>query len=95
MSRSWLAVLFLLAALPAAAQQQQGGATWQQGGANTWQQVPGSQRQPPGLTPLPQANGLAPELSDNYQRMLQQRRLNERMESGSALILQGAIPRDR
>jgi hypothetical protein len=94
MSRPWLLALCLLAAAPAAAQQQ-GGASWQQGGSNTWQQIPGSQRQPPGLTPMPQANSLAPELSDNYQRMLQQRRLNDRMESGSALILQGVIPRNR
>jgi hypothetical protein len=55
--------------------------------------VPGSPPAATGLTPLPQANNLAPELSSNYQRMQQQRRLNERIESGSALILQGVIPR--
>jgi hypothetical protein len=91
MSRLVLAALLLPLALPAAAQQQQGSATWQRG--PTWQPVPGSPPAATGLTPLPQANNLAPELSSNYQRMQQQRRLNERIESGSALILQGVIPR--
>jgi len=68
---------------------------WQQGN-NTWQPIPGSRPQAnPGVAPLTQGNTLAPDLSNNYQRMLQQRRLNERVESGSALILQGVIPRDR
>jgi hypothetical protein len=113
MLRSWLTILFVVFALPAAAQQQPmaqqpaqqpggagwqqgGGNTWQQGGGSSWQQIPGSQQRPPtGIMPLPNANNLAPELSDNHQRMVQQRRLNERVESGSALILQGVIPRGR
>jgi len=90
-----------LATMPAAAQQRpaaptppSGGAGWQQGN-NVWQPIPGSPQTPAGVTPLPQGNNLAPELNGNYQRMLQQRRLNERVEAGSALILQGVIPRDR
>lgn len=96
MTRIPLLAALILAALPAAAQTQGYGTTapqptWQQGGAGTWQPVPGSPR--PVQGGAPSANNLAPDLSDNYQRLRRQRQLNDRVESGSSLIMQGVIPR--
>lgn len=96
MWRSAAILLFILAAGPAPAQ-----TTWQQGGAGTWQPVPGSPRPVQsgaapsaglGVVPL-NGNNLSPDLANNYQRLRQRRQLNERVESGSALIMQGTIPR--
>lgn len=86
----------LALAVPAAAQTPgttMGSGGWQRDGAS-WQQAPAAPQAGQGVVPQPGAN-LAPDLSDNYNRMLQQRRLNERVESGSALILNGLTPRSR